>query len=162
MNRRYPLDEAATPSRGVCSVVAAVENCSPFALRPFADVTAPDALDTLLTGNTETEQISFSTAGPTYRSRRRRSSDGLTERTASDTGLSRPPDDRPLHHPDSAPGPQRWRTRRKHTLLVPVLSGAVPVCTRSRDARPHSDVGIRPGRRSLTFGPSVTTRSRRG
>lgn len=63
MAQPYTLDEDETPSRGVYTVVAAVENCSPLDLTPLAEATDPDALDTLLEGDSEREQVSFQYCG---------------------------------------------------------------------------------------------------
>lgn len=43
--------------------MAAVENCAPLDVTPLAEVTDSDALDALVTGTVETEQISFQYRG---------------------------------------------------------------------------------------------------
>lgn len=59
----YTLDADESPSQGVYSVVAAVENCSPLDLEPLAKTTDPDALDALLTGDTRADRIEFEYCG---------------------------------------------------------------------------------------------------
>ena len=59
MGQQYTLDGSEARSEGVYSVVAAIEDCSPLDLLPLAESIDPDALDTLLTGDTDTNQVSF-------------------------------------------------------------------------------------------------------
>lgn len=61
--QQYTLDEDEAPSRGVCSVVAALENCSPLDLTPLGKVTDPDALNALLVGTTGTSEVTFEYCG---------------------------------------------------------------------------------------------------
>lgn len=63
MAHQYTLAADETPSEGVYTVVAVMENCSPLDLRPLAEVVDPDAVDVLLTGETEVERVSFEYAG---------------------------------------------------------------------------------------------------
>ena len=62
MVQQYTLDDEPA-SVGVCSVIAAVENCSPLALMPLAEVIDPDALDALLAQKTGTHSVSFEYCG---------------------------------------------------------------------------------------------------
>ena len=63
MVQHYTLDENEAASIGVCSVVAAVENCSPLDLTPLTGVIDPDALDTFLAEKTATNAVAFEYCG---------------------------------------------------------------------------------------------------
>lgn len=57
--QRYTLGAEEPPSKGVYSFIAVLENCSPLELPPLAEVTDPDAMDSLLTEDAEAWRISF-------------------------------------------------------------------------------------------------------
>lgn len=59
MVQQYKLDEDETPTTGVISVIAAVENCSPLDLPPLAKAMDPDALDAILATGHEVDHLSF-------------------------------------------------------------------------------------------------------
>ena len=65
MVQQYTLDKNEAASIGICSVVAAVENCSPLDLTPLAGVINPDALDTFLAEKTATNSVTFEYCGYT-------------------------------------------------------------------------------------------------
>lgn len=59
----YTLDGDEAPSEGVYSAIAEVENCSPLDFRQLAEVIDPDALDSILSENTEMAEVSFEYCG---------------------------------------------------------------------------------------------------
>lgn len=63
MDQRYTLDADEPPSEGVYSVVAVMEDCSALDLPPLAETIDPDALDSLLKGNSGSEEVSFHYCG---------------------------------------------------------------------------------------------------
>lgn len=57
--QEYTLGSDESPSAGVWSVIAALEDCSPLELPPLTAATDPDALDTLLANSNGSEHVSF-------------------------------------------------------------------------------------------------------
>ncbi|ELY55440.1 hypothetical protein C491_17042 [Natronococcus amylolyticus DSM 10524] len=61
----YQLAPDESPSRGVWSVVAVLEDCPPPELPSLAETIDPEALDAAFIGTTATDHVSFEYAGYT-------------------------------------------------------------------------------------------------
>lgn len=63
MTNQYTLDADEAPSVGVYSAVAATEDCSPLDLPPLAEMSDPDALDSILTSEGGSKEVTIHYAG---------------------------------------------------------------------------------------------------